>query len=106
MLARTGLTGPPCGVPIWQGVTLSSSCIGARVFSQGICLCTEPLKIKFFVREVLEQLLCVPEVCAYLKTCRPRRSFSGLMEKQVLLHRAYMLVILCSGLHRKWWFTL
>ena len=50
-------------------------------FSQGICLCTEPLKIKFFVREVLEQLLCVPEVCAYLKACRPRRSFSGLMEK-------------------------
>ena len=42
---------------------------------------------------MLEQLLCVPEVCAYLKTCRPRRSFSGLMEKQVLLHRAYMLVI-------------
>lgn len=62
-------------------------------FSQGIYLCTEPLKIKFFVREVLEQLLCVPEVCAYLKACRPRRSFSGLMEKQVLLHRAYMLVI-------------
>ena len=29
MLARTGLTGPPCGVPISHGVILSPSCIGA-----------------------------------------------------------------------------
>ena len=65
-------------------------------FSQGYNLCTEPLKIKFFVREVLEQILKVPQVVAFLKDCQPQRNYVGLREEQVLLYRAFMLLIPCA----------
>ena len=65
-------------------------------FSQGYNLCTEPLKIKFFVREVLDQILKVPQVAEFLKDCQPQRNYVGLREEQVLLYRAFMLLIPCA----------
>ena len=59
-------------------------------FSQGYNLCTEPLKIKFFVREVLDQIIKVPQVAEFLK------DYVGLREEQVLLYRAFMLLIPCA----------
>ena len=37
-------------------------------FSQGYNLCTQPLKIKFFVREVLDQIIKVPQVANLSRT--------------------------------------
>ena len=65
-------------------------------FSQGYNLCTEPLKIKFFVREVLDQIIKVPQVAEFLKDCQPQRNYVGLREEQVLLYRAFMLLIPCA----------
>ena len=56
-------------------------------FSQGYNLCTEPLKIKFFK---------VPQVAEFLKDCQPQRNYVGLREEQVLLYRAFMLLIPCA----------
>ena len=61
-----------------------------------IYLSPSTLKIKFFVREVLDQIIKVPQVAEFLKDCQPQRNYVGLREEQVLLYRAFMLLIPCA----------
>lgn len=62
-------------------------------FAFALQFCPVVEKIKFFAREVVEQLMKIPEIRDFSRRTIPLQPSRGLMEEQILLYSAYSLFI-------------